>query len=264
VMTKVEDMVSALISRLKQRGYAQVTGYNRFGFVRQADNYVVVSRENGKDTKIPYSKLAVAIEAVQKDSKVYSEGPSRLRKHGLTHITSPLWSLLHLLTLEELTACMLPDLLEYNLRIVFCGTAAGKKSAQLQMYYAGQGNKFWRVLKEVGLTPELLSPHQYTDLLNYRIGLTDLVKYRSGMDHQIDFKNKGSRALHSKIQKFKPVILCFNGKRAAEEFLSHTVSYSAQQEQISLTRLFVAPSTSGAANGFWDTSWWYELERMSR
>lgn len=65
---------------------------------------------------------------------------------------------------------MLPKVLEKDLRIVFCGTAAGKRSAELQMYYAGQGNKFWRVLEEVDLTPELLSPHQYTNLPQYRIG----------------------------------------------------------------------------------------------
>lgn len=101
-MISTNDILLKILSRLRQRGYAQVPGYNRFGFVRQADSYLVVSREKGKDTNIPYNKLAVAIDAVRKDSKVYSEGPSKLRKHGLTHITSPLWSLLHLLTLEEL------------------------------------------------------------------------------------------------------------------------------------------------------------------
>lgn len=159
---------------------------------------------------------------------------------------------------------MLPDVLENDLRIVFCGTAAGEKSAELQKYYAGKGNKFWRVLKEVGLTPKMLSPHQYADLPQYRIGLTDLVKYGSGMDHQIDFKNKGTEALRSKIMEFKPVVLCFNGKRAAEEFLSRSVGYGIQRERIGSTQLFVAPSTSGAANGFWNIGWWYELETISR
>lgn len=37
--------------------------------------------------------------------------------------------------------------------ILFCGYAKGKKSAQLECYYAGRGNKFWDVLYEVGLTP---------------------------------------------------------------------------------------------------------------
>lgn len=103
-MSDVEKTISEIVSRFKQQGFTQVPSYNKFGFVQQSDNYVIVSRENGKDTKIYYKKLGEAIKAVQKDSLAYSEGPSKLRKHGLTHITSPLWSLLHLLTLEELSA----------------------------------------------------------------------------------------------------------------------------------------------------------------
>jgi len=158
---------------------------------------------------------------------------------------------------------MLPDILENNLKVVFCGTATGEKSAKLQMYYAGSGNKFWKVLKEVGLTPETLAPRQYTDLPKYGIGLTDLVKQMSGMDHQIDFKDEGDEVLRDKILKYQPKILCFNGKRAAQEFLSRSVNYGLQPEQIGATSLFVAPSTSGAANGFWDVKWWFELVRIS-
>ncbi len=106
---------------------------------------------------------------------------------------------------------MLPDILESNLKIVFCGTAASTKSAQLKFYYAGPGNKFWKTLYRVGLTPELLTPSQFTELPKYRIGLTDLVKNSSGMDHQIDFKNKSVDALQTKIIKYQPKLLCFNG-----------------------------------------------------
>lgn len=101
-MDNTERVVFELVTRLEQQGYAQVPGYNRFGYVRQTGSYVVVSREKGKDTKIPLKKIAAAVDAVRKDSSVYTGGPSRLRRHGLTHITSPLWAILHLLTVEEL------------------------------------------------------------------------------------------------------------------------------------------------------------------
>ena len=39
---------------------------------------------------------------------------------------------------------ILPDLLDYDLNIVFCGTAASKKSKNFNAYYAGPGNKFWK------------------------------------------------------------------------------------------------------------------------
>ncbi|MCX6741231.1 MAG: mismatch-specific DNA-glycosylase, partial [Candidatus Parcubacteria bacterium] len=37
---------------------------------------------------------------------------------------------------------ILPDVLEKGLRIVFCGTAVGDRSAKRRCYYAGRGNKF--------------------------------------------------------------------------------------------------------------------------
>lgn len=103
-MDTVDKILTIIVARLIQQEYTQVLGYNKFGFVYQGDNHIVISRENGKDTKIHYRKLKAAIEAVREDTKIYSEGPSKLRQHGITHITSPLWSLLHLLTLEELRA----------------------------------------------------------------------------------------------------------------------------------------------------------------
>ena len=154
----------------------------------------------------------------------------------------------------------LPDVLANNLKIVFCGTAAGDKSAQVGKYYAGPGNKFWKVLFQVGLTPTQLTPCQFKELLQYGIGLTDVVKHRSGSDRQIIFKEKSIEALRGKILKFQPGILCFNGKRAGKEFFSvKRVDYGFQSEKIGTTRLFVAPSTSGAANGFWDIRWWQRL-----
>ena len=41
---------------------------------------------------------------------------------------------------------ILPDLLKDNLKIVFCGTAAGNKSAERKAYYAVAGNLFYPAL----------------------------------------------------------------------------------------------------------------------
>ena len=77
---------------------------------------------------------------------------------------------------------VLSDLLQHSLRIVLCGTAAGTTSAAERAYYAHRQNKFWKILHETRLTPELLQPRQYRSLLQHRIGLTDLVKAGAGMD----------------------------------------------------------------------------------
>ena len=71
---------------------------------------------------------------------------------------------------------MLPDVLDSKLKVVFCGTAAGNRSASLQQYYVGQGNKFWNTLFQIGLTAKQLNPSEFNTLLSFGIGLTDLVK----------------------------------------------------------------------------------------
>ena len=40
---------------------------------------------------------------------------------------------------------ILKDLLQPNLDIVFCGTAAGEVSARKAAYYAGPGNQFYPI-----------------------------------------------------------------------------------------------------------------------
>lgn len=156
---------------------------------------------------------------------------------------------------------MLPDLLQDGLKVVFCGTAAGNRSAQLQLYYAKPSNKFWRTLYQVGLTPNLLDPKDYQQLLTYGIGLTDLVKKKAGMDKLLSQKDFEYVDFHQKIEKFQPKVVCFNGKRAATEYFGHPVVFGKRAEQVGITEFFVAPSTSGAANGYWDIGYWHTLAK---
>jgi hypothetical protein len=90
-------LLGRILQKFKDSGQVQVTGYNRFQYVSETENSVTVLRENGKEAKIPFKRLLIGIEAYQEDPNLYDEGPSALRAFGLTHITSPIWSLLHLL-----------------------------------------------------------------------------------------------------------------------------------------------------------------------
>lgn len=155
---------------------------------------------------------------------------------------------------------MLNDLLAADLKIVFCGTAAGEVSAVRSQYYAGPGNKFWRTLYRIGLTPRLLLPAEYKELLDYGIGLTDVVKGQAGGDAFIDFGRSDREGLRQKVLNFSPAVLAFNGKKAGQIFLGRTkVDYGVQAEQVGGSRIFIAPSTSGAANGYWNVDYWHEL-----
>lgn len=58
-------------------------------------------------------------------------------------------------------------------------------------------------------------------------------------------------------------MLAFNGKNAAQRFIgANRVGYGLREERIGDTAMFVLPSTSGAASGYWDPGPWCELARL--
>ncbi|MCF6410675.1 mismatch-specific DNA-glycosylase [Pseudalkalibacillus salsuginis] len=158
---------------------------------------------------------------------------------------------------------MLTDLLKNDLKVVFCGTAVGLESSKKKLYYANPTNKFWSILYRTQLTPTKFSPNEYQKLLNYGIGLTDLVKGWSRNDKDISKEQYDINRLNTVINKNKPAILCFNGKQAAKQYLNKKIiHYGLQKEKINTTKIFVAPSTSGAASGYWDERYWFELAKL--
>jgi double-stranded uracil-DNA glycosylase len=160
---------------------------------------------------------------------------------------------------------VLSDILAPDLRIVFCGTAASTRSAAIGAYYAGRGNKFWPTLHRVGLTPHVIPFDAQQHVLQFGIGLTDIVKGQAGMDRAINFTGDIRGALRRTIRAWRPKIVCFNGKRAASLVLHNAKpAFGEQLERLEHSIVFVAPSTSGAANAHWDESYWHQLAALSR
>ncbi len=159
---------------------------------------------------------------------------------------------------------VLPDVLQPGLALVFCGTAAGKRSAAERAYYAHPGNLFWRALFQAGLTPRQLVPAEFPQLPGYGIGLTDLAKRHSGNDADLPRDAFDVAALLAKIQRYQPRLLAFTSKNAARAALGHAVDYGMQTENIGSTKLFVLPSPSGQARGHWDLGTWLALGELHR
>ena len=158
----------------------------------------------------------------------------------------------------------LEDVLASGLDLVFCGTAASAASSIRGQYYAGPGNRFWSILRDIALTDRLLAPSEYLCLLEYGIGLTDVVKDQAGADADIEFGRRGLQ-FRARIEPYSPRYLCFNGKKAAMEVLGlRRVYYGLQAESFGSTRIFVAPSTSAAAKRWWDSGPWVELAALVR
>ena len=164
---------------------------------------------------------------------------------------------------------VLPDLLSPGLITVFCGSAAGRVSAEVGAPYAGPGNKFWPMLAETGLTPRRLAPQDSALLVELGIGLTDINKSEFGADSDLSAAGDDPDRLLSKIEHFQPRIVAFTAKRPAQVFLRHrfgrkSVTYGLQSERIDATRLFVLPSPSGLAQYWWDPRWWHGLAELHR
>ena len=170
---------------------------------------------------------------------------------------------------------ILPDVLIPNLKLVICGSAVSTKSSQAGSYYAGQGNKFWQILCDTGLTDRLLHTSEYRTLLDYGIGLTDVAKKVAGVDAHIQHDDYDAAAFAARMEHFKPRIICFNGKKASAVFRSWQRDRSVNTKEIGYgvlpqptlqyaPILFVAPSTSAAAQGSWNPEHWRQLAELVR
>jgi TDG/mug DNA glycosylase family protein len=163
---------------------------------------------------------------------------------------------------------ILPDYLARGLDAVFCGTAAGDKSAQRKHYFSDPTNRFWEVLATTGFTPEALSPDRDHEVLSHRLGLTDLVKFNHGIDAKLRSDMYDVAGFCEKIARFEPRYVAFTSKEAACRFYGHgktkLVSYGLQSSAIGRTKLFVLPSTSGSARRHWDEIFWRELAQLIR
>lgn len=146
---------------------------------------------------------------------------------------------------------ILPHYLREGLAIVFVGYNPGQRSAGLGHYYAGIGNAFWPCLYQSGLVPEPLTFADDHRLLDFDFGLTDLVKRptRSAADLTAAEVRQGALALRQKLLRYRPRIVCFNGKGAYERFVGHPCPLGLQPERLGDSLVFVLPSTSARAGG---------------
>jgi TDG/mug DNA glycosylase family protein len=156
----------------------------------------------------------------------------------------------------------LPDQLRQHLRLVFVGTAAGQRSADLGHYYAGRGNRFWRTIYEIGITPRRYEPHEFPSLLKLGIGFTDMCKVGAGMDHEALTFPVDVPAFREKMLRYRPKTIAFTSKKAASLFYGRPtkeVALGRQPPQENFPIVFVLTSPSGAASSHWSLQPWQEL-----
>jgi TDG/mug DNA glycosylase family protein len=160
---------------------------------------------------------------------------------------------------------MLPDLLAQGLEVIFCGTAASRKSAMSGHYYAGPGNRFWPLLYETRLTARLFNPSEDHSLPALGLGLTDLAKDVSGMDRDIPSTAYAPARLVALIAETRPKRLAFTSLTAAKIALGarHPAGRAISDAFPNLP-IWVLPSPSGAARATFSAAPWHDLAAAIR
>jgi TDG/mug DNA glycosylase family protein len=151
--------------------------------------------------------------------------------------------------------------------VIFVGTAAGKESTAKGQYYAGPGNRFWPALHQVGLTPTLFDPSEFQQLLDLGIGLTDLSKLGAGMDHEILKRHFDVTRFNTSLSSYRPGAVAFTSKKTGSLALgkpTRKLRYGRQLATCGSPEMFVLPSPSGAARGYWNLEPWQELSNWVR
>jgi TDG/mug DNA glycosylase family protein len=142
----------------------------------------------------------------------------------------------------------IPDLIAPHLDVLFCGINPGLYSGATGLHFARPGNRFWRALRDGGLTADLLAPWQQQAMLDSGLGITNLVARATATAAELDDDElrKGRRRLERKVRRYGPRVVAVVGIGAYRvAFERPKATLGRQPETICDAVLWVLPNTSG-------------------
>ncbi|XP_029010543.1 G/T mismatch-specific thymine DNA glycosylase isoform X2 [Betta splendens] len=141
------------------------------------------------------------------------------------------------MSVDEVMARTLPDVITYNLDILIIGINPGLLSAFKGHHYPNPGNHFWKCLFLSGLTEQQLNyMHDQSLPDKYSIGFTNMVERTTPGSKDLSSKEirEGGRQLLDKLQKYRPLIAAFNGKGIYEIFCKEIFGVKAKNVEFGL------------------------------
>jgi TDG/mug DNA glycosylase family protein len=162
----------------------------------------------------------------------------------------------------------LKDRIKPGVRVLFVGINPGVRSALTGHHFAGFSNRFWRLLAESGLVPQLMTYEEDYRFPEFGYGITNLVPRPSpGIDDLSPAEYvAGWKALERKIRRYRPEVVALVGVtlyRAIEPLIagevdrktraamrSRAIALGAQPATIHGARIFVLPNPSGRNANF--------------
>lgn len=140
------------------------------------------------------------------------------------------------------------DLIDYNLKVLFCGINPGIWSGATGFHFAKPGNRFWKVLHLAGFTARRLQPSEEGELLELGFGITSFVKRTTARADELTKEEfiEGGKMLVKKIEKYAPKTLAVLGIGAYRTaFNKPKAKLGLQTEKIGGANVWLLPNPSG-------------------
>ena len=140
------------------------------------------------------------------------------------------------------------DLIDYDLKVLFCGINPGIWSGATGFHFAKPGNRFWKTLHLAGFTDRVLLPSEEHELLELGFGITGFCKRTTARADQLTDAEivNGGKLLVKRVEKYKPKNLAVLGITAYRTaFRKPKAKLGLQEEKIGETNVWLLPNPSG-------------------
>ena len=140
------------------------------------------------------------------------------------------------------------DLIDYNLKVLFCGINPGIWSGATGFHFAKPGNRFWKTLHLAGFTDRILHPSEEHELLERGYGITSFCKRTTARADELTPQEyvEGGKLLIKKLEKYKPQTLAVLGIGAFRTaFNQPKAKLGLQSEKIGGANVWLLPNPSG-------------------
>ena len=154
-------------------------------------------------------------------------------------------------TKEELRLAIngtVSDLIDYDLKVLFCGINPGLYSGATGLHFARPGNRFWKALHGAGFSERLLDPSEEHELLENGYGITCFVERTTARADELTDEEfvLGGKMLLRKVEKYRPKTVAVLGIGAYQKaFGKPKARLGRQPENIGAADVWLLPNPSG-------------------
>lgn len=116
--------------------------------------------------------------------------------------------------LQSALANRVPDVIDFDLDVLFVGINPGRYSAAVRHHFGHPGNRFWPSLCAGGLTDGVeLTTFDDWRLPEFGLGITNLCPRASARADELsaDELRRGARTLERKVRRYRPRFVAFLG-----------------------------------------------------